>query len=108
MLGKAVVKLTRTFKDLLKAARYKDTVLLVNDVEAHKLKIKETQKILQEVQKQHDEAIAKMYKLLMNLLYSDLQSQWDCIFCKMHKRDSWAGVNGQVTIGRLPCTWAAF
>jgi hypothetical protein len=26
----------------------------------------------------------------------------------MHKRDSWAGVNGQVTIGRHPSTWAAF
>jgi hypothetical protein len=26
----------------------------------------------------------------------------------MHKRDSWAGVNGQVTKGRCPRTWAAF
>jgi hypothetical protein len=42
-LGKAVVKLTGMFKDLLKAAGSKDTVLLDDDVEARKLEIKETQ-----------------------------------------------------------------
>jgi hypothetical protein len=47
-LGKAVVKLTRTFNILLKAAGSKDTVLLDDDVEARKLEIKETQKMLQE------------------------------------------------------------
>jgi hypothetical protein len=26
----------------------------------------------------------------------------------MHKRDSWAGINDQVTKGKHPCTWAAF
>jgi hypothetical protein len=45
-LGKAVVKLTRTFKFLLKATGSKDTVLLNDDVEACKLEIKEMQKML--------------------------------------------------------------
>jgi hypothetical protein len=51
-LGKAVVKLTGTFKDLLKAAGSKETVLFDNDLEACKLEIEETQKMLQEAQKQ--------------------------------------------------------
>jgi hypothetical protein len=106
MLGKAVVKLTGTFKDLLRASGSKDTVLLDDDVEVNKLEIKETQKMLQE--EQHDKAITKTYKLLRNLLSSDLQSQWDCISRKMHKCDSWAGVNGQGGVGRFPCMWAAF
>jgi hypothetical protein len=71
-LGKAVVKLTRMFKDLLKAAGSKETISSDDDVEAHKLEIKETQKMLQETQKQHNEAIAKMFKLLRNLLSGDL------------------------------------
>jgi hypothetical protein len=75
-LGKAVVKRTRTFKDLLKAAGSRDTVSLDNDVEARKLEIKETQKMLQEAQKQHNKVVAKMYEQLRNLLPSDLQSQW--------------------------------
>jgi hypothetical protein len=93
-LGKAVVKLTGLFKDLLKAAGSKDTVLLDNDMEACKLEIKETQEMLQESQKQHNEATAKTYKLLRNLLSGDPQSQLDCVSCKMHERDSWDGVNG--------------
>jgi hypothetical protein len=51
--------------------------------------------MLQEVQKAHDEAIPKMYKLLRNLLSSDKQTQWDHVCREMHKRDSWAGVNGK-------------
>jgi hypothetical protein len=105
---KAVVKLTRTFKDLLKAAGSKDTVLLDGDMEAHKLEIKETQKMLQEAQKQHGKAIAKTNKQLRNLLSGDPQSQWDCVCRKMHEHDLWAGVNGQVTLGKHPRTWAAF
>ncbi len=58
--------------------------------------------MLQEAQKQHREAIAKTYKLLRNLLSSDPQSQWDCVCREMQEHDSWAGVNGQVTIGRHP------
>ncbi len=107
-LGKAVVKLTEMFKNLLKAAGSKESISLDDDVEACKLEIKETQKMLQEIQKQHGKEIAKTYKQVRNLLSSDPQSQWDCICRKMHERDSWAGVNGQVTVGRRPCTWAAF
>jgi hypothetical protein len=73
-LRKTVVKLTRTFKDLLEAAWSKNTVLLDNDVEACKLEIEETQKMLQEAQKQHNWAIDKMYNLLRNLMSGDLQS----------------------------------
>jgi hypothetical protein len=64
--------------------------------------------MLQEVQKAQDEAIAKTYKLLRNLLYSDAQSQWDCVCHEMHERDSWAGVNRQVPKGRRPLLWTAF
>jgi hypothetical protein len=78
-LGKAVVKLINSFKDLLKAAGSKETVLSNDDMEACKLEIKDTQKMLQETQKQHNKAVAKTYKLLRNLLSSDPQSQWDCI-----------------------------
>ncbi len=84
------MKLTRTFKDLLKAPGSKDTVLLVNDMEARKLEIKETQKMLQEALKQHDKAIAKTYKQLRNLLTGDMQSQWDCVSREKHERDLWA------------------
>ncbi len=58
-LGKAIVKLTKTFKDFLKTAGSKDTVSLDDDMEARKLEIKETQKMLQEAQKQHDEALRR-------------------------------------------------
>jgi hypothetical protein len=45
-LGKAVAKLTGTFKDLLKAAGSKETVSSDDYVKACKLEIKETQKML--------------------------------------------------------------
>jgi hypothetical protein len=64
--------------------------------------------MLQEAQKTHNKAIAKTYRLLRNLLSGDSQSQWDCVCRKMHESDSWAGVNGKVTKGRHPLTWAAF
>jgi hypothetical protein len=69
------VKLTGTFKDLLKAAGSKTTISLDCDIEALKVEIEETQKMLQEAQKQHNDAIAKIYKLLRNLLSGDPQSQ---------------------------------
>jgi hypothetical protein len=50
-LGKAVVKLTGMFKDLLKTAGLKESVLLDDDVEARKLEIEQTQQMLQEAQK---------------------------------------------------------
>jgi hypothetical protein len=64
--------------------------------------------MLQESQKAHNKAIAKMYEQLRNLLSGDSQSQWDSICRKMHERDSWAVVNGQVTKGRHPRTWTSF
>ncbi len=64
--------------------------------------------MLQEAQKAHDKAIVETYEQLRNLLFVDAQSQWDCVCRKMHKRDSWAAVNGQVTEGRCPQTWMSF
>jgi hypothetical protein len=63
-LGKAVVRQSKTLKNLLEAAGSKDTVLLDVDVQACKVEIEQTQKILQESQKAHDEAIAKASKQL--------------------------------------------
>ncbi len=73
-----------------------------------KVEIEQTQQMLQESQKAHDKAIAKTYEQLRNLLSSNAQSQWDCLCRKMHKCDSWAAVNGQVTKGRRPQTWMSF
>jgi hypothetical protein len=64
--------------------------------------------MLQEAQKAHDKAVAESYEQLSNLLSGDAQSQQDCICRKMHERDSWAAVNGQVTKGRHPQTWMSF
>ncbi len=64
--------------------------------------------MLQEAQQAHDKAIAKSYKQLRNLLSGDAQSQWDRVCRKMHTRDSWAAVNGQVTEGRRPRRWTSF
>jgi hypothetical protein len=79
-LGKAVVKQSEAFKNLLQAAWSKDTVLLDVGMEARKVEIEQTQQMLQKYQKAHDEAITKMYKQLRNLLSGDLQSQWDNVF----------------------------
>jgi hypothetical protein len=103
-LGKAVVRQSKTLKNLLKSAGSKDTVSLDVDVTARKVEIEQTQAILQESRKTHNKAITKMYEQLRG----NLQSQWDCICHKMHKRDSWAGVNGPATEGRRPCTWMSF
>jgi hypothetical protein len=78
------------------------------DVTARKVEIEQTQQMLQEAQMAHDNAIAKLYEQLRNLLSGDAQSQWDRICRKMHKQDSWAAVNGQVTKGRHPRTWMSF
>ncbi len=75
-LGKAAVKLSKFFKNLLEAVGLKETISSYDDVKAHKLEIKETQKMmLQETQKQHNEAITKTYKQLRKLLSGDPQSQ---------------------------------
>ncbi len=99
---------SKALKNLQEAVESRDTVSMTVDVTACKLEIEQIQQMLQEAQKAHDNAIAKSYKQLRNLLSSDAQSQWDRICCKMHKRDSWAAVNGQVTKGRHPRTWTYF
>jgi hypothetical protein len=64
--------------------------------------------MLQEAQKAHDKAVAKLYEQLRNLLSGDAQSQWDRVCRDMHKRDLWAAVNGQVTKGRHLQMWMSF
>jgi hypothetical protein len=107
-LRKTVARQSKAVKNLLEAAGFKDTVLLGVDMQAGKVEIEQTQQMLKESQKVHDEAIAKTYKLLRNLLSGDLQSRLDCVCRKMHERDSWAGVNSQVTTGRRPRTRISF
>jgi hypothetical protein len=108
VLAKAVVRRSKALKNLQEAAESQDTVLTSVDVTAHKVEIKQTQQMLQEAQKAHNKAIAKTYEQLRNLLSGDAQSQWDRICREMHKRDSWAAVNGQVTKDRRPRTWMSF
>jgi hypothetical protein len=64
--------------------------------------------MLQEVQRAYDKAITESYEQLRNLLSSNAQSQWDRIYRKIHERDSWAAVNGQVTKVGHPRTWMSF
>jgi hypothetical protein len=78
------------------------------DVTACKVEIEQTQQMLQEAQKAHNKAITESYKQLRNLLSGNAQSQWDCLYHEMHKRDLWAAVNGQVTKGGHPRTWTSF
>jgi hypothetical protein len=108
VLAKAVVRRSKALKNLQEAGEYHDTVLTTVDVTACKVEIEQTQQMLQEAQKAHDKVIAKLYKQLRNLLSGDAQSQWARVCRKMHKRDSWAAVNGQVTKGRHPQTWMSY
>jgi hypothetical protein len=108
VLAKAVVRRSEALKNLQEAAESRDTVLTTVDVMARKVEIEQTQQMLQEAQKAHDKAIAESYEQLRNLLSGDIQSQWDCICRKMHKRGLWAAVNGQVTKGRHQRTWTSF
>jgi hypothetical protein len=108
VLAKAVVKQSEALKNLQEAMSSQDTVLTSIDVMTHKVEIEQTQQMLQEAQMAHDKAIAKSYEQLGNLLSGNAQYQWDCICCEMHKRDSWAAVNSQVTKGRHPRIWTSF
>jgi hypothetical protein len=67
-LKKAVLRQSKMLKNLLEAAGLKDTVLPDVDVMARKVEIKQTQQLLQDFKKAHEEAIAKVYKQLQNLL----------------------------------------
>ncbi len=104
VLAKAVTRRSKALKNLQEAAKLRDTVSTSVDVTACKVEIEQTVQMLQEAQKAHDKAIAKSYKQLRNLLSGNAQSHWDHICREMHKRDSWAAVNGQVTEGRHPRT----
>ncbi len=94
VLAKAIVKRSEALKNLQEAAGSQDTVLMSVDVMARKVEIEQTQQMLQEAQKAHYKAMAKSYEQLRNLLSSSAQSQWDCIYRKMHGCDLWAIVNG--------------
>jgi hypothetical protein len=102
------VKRSKALKSLQEASESQDTVLTSIDITARKVEIEQTASMLQEAQKAHKKAVAKLHEQLRNLLSSDAQSQWDHVCCEMHERDSWAAVNGQVTKGRHPQTWMSF
>ncbi len=110
MLAKAVVRRSEALKNLQEALESRDTISTTVDVMARKVEIEQTQQMLQEAQKAHDnnKAIAESYEQLRNLLSGDAQSQWDRIFRKMHECDSWTAVNGQVTKSRHPRMWTSF
>jgi hypothetical protein len=77
-LVKAVDKLARNLENLQKGSG--SAGLSSKDKkDAHKLELIMTQEMLQGAQKAHIEAAAKMYKLLRNLLFGDVQFQWDCV-----------------------------
>ncbi len=78
------------------------------DITACKVEIEQTHQMIQEAQKAHDKAIAEPYEQLRNLLSSNTQSQWNRVCHEMHKCDSWAAVNGQVTKGGCLRTWMSF
>ncbi len=103
-----VVRGSKALKNLQEAVESRDTVSTTVDVTAYKVEIEQTQQMLQETQKAHNKAIAKLYEQLRNQLSGDAQSQLDCVCWEMHERDSWAAVNGQVTKGRHPQTWMSF
>jgi hypothetical protein len=94
-LKKAVLRQSKMLKNLLEATGLRDTLLTDIDM----VEIEQTQQLLQDFQKAHDKAIAKVHEQLRKLLSGNPHSQLDCVCRKMHERDSWAGVNGQVTTG---------
>ncbi len=100
VLTKAVARRSEALKNLQEAAESRDTISTSVDVMACKVEIEQTVQMLQEAQKAHDKAITKSYEQLRKLLSGEAQSQWDCVCRKMHKRDSWAAVNSQMTKGR--------
>jgi hypothetical protein len=73
--AKAVAKRQAALKNLQEALEPRDAVLTSVDVTACKVEIEQTTQMLQEAQRAHDKAIAKLYKQLRNLLSGDAQSQ---------------------------------
>jgi hypothetical protein len=86
---KAILMQLEMLKNLLGAIWSQDTVSTTVDVTACKVEIVKPQQLLQDFQKAHDEAIAKVYKQLQNLLSGNPQAQWDRVCRKMHKREVW-------------------
>jgi hypothetical protein len=60
MLAKAVVRWSEALKNLQEAMGSQDTISTNVDVQACKVEIEQTQQMLQEAQKAHNKAIAKM------------------------------------------------
>jgi hypothetical protein len=106
--AKAVAKQQEALKILQEALESRDTILTSVDVTACKVEIEQTTQMLQESQRAHNKAIAKLYEQLRNLLSGDPVSQWDRICRKMHKNDSWAAVNGKITKGKRLQMWMSF
>ncbi len=106
-LAKQLDKLARTLDDLHKSIEPKG-LNSKKDQEAHNVQVIQTQEVLEEARSTHNQAEAKMYEIRRNLMFGDLQTQRDMIGHKMHKHDLWAGVNGQMTVGRLLYLWIAF
>jgi hypothetical protein len=67
--------MARGVENLQEATGSRETILTSIDVTAHKVEIEQTQQMLQESQKAHNKAIAKMYEQLRNLLSGDTQSE---------------------------------
>ncbi len=59
MLAEAIVRRSDALRNLQEAAGSQDTILTNIDVTAGKVEIEQTQQMLQEAQKAHNEAIAK-------------------------------------------------
>jgi hypothetical protein len=74
VLAKAVARWSEALKNLQEATESRDTISTSVDVTAHKVKIEQTNQMLQEAQKAHDKAIAESYKQLRNLLSGNAQS----------------------------------
>ncbi len=107
-LAKTVDKLAGKLENLQKP-NWPKGASSKEDQEAHRLELGQTQEMLKEARKtHHEQAVAKIYELLRNLVSGDPQTQWDWVCCKMHMRDSWAEVNGQTTTGRCPRLWTTF
>jgi hypothetical protein len=59
---KAILRQSEMLTNLLEAAGSRDTVSTAVDVMARKVEIEQTQQLLQDSQKAHDKAIAKIYE----------------------------------------------
>ncbi len=74
VLAKAVARQSEALKNLQEATESRDTILTSVDVMARKVEIEQTTQMLQEAQKAHDKAIARLYEQLRNLLSGNAQS----------------------------------